>query len=65
MVEMNIDSQMISFMAVYYLKYLQTVEATSASIFNRNSKTSSISFTLSLYEKFSKLYLTSINLKPA
>lgn len=60
MVEMNIDSRIISFMAVYYLKYLQTVEATSASIFNSNSKRSSISFTLSLYEKVSKLYLTSI-----
>jgi len=65
MVEMNIDSRMISFMAVYYLKYLQTVEATSASLFNSNSKMSSISFTLSLYEKSSKLYLTNINLKPA
>ena len=53
---MNIDSRIISFMAAYYLNYLQTVEATSASIFNSNSKTSSISFTLSLYEKFSKLY---------
>ena len=65
MVEMNVGSRIISFMAAYYLKYLQNVEATSAFIFNSNSKTSSISFTLSLYEKFSKLYLTSINLKPA
>ena len=65
MVEINNDSRLFSLMAIYFLKYLQTVQATSASIFNSNSETNCISFTLSLHEKFKKLYLTCINLKPA